>query len=93
MISLISIRILKYNTTTNKVYKFRILYTFEDCELKYTLKMIASVGSTNILYRFMNTSVSLRTLPNFCELYRIRAAVTKLFNQSANGLIDVKRII
>ena len=55
--------------------------------------MIESVGSTNIVYKFMNTSVSLRILPNFCELYRIRAAVAKLFNQSTNGLIDVKRII
>ena len=55
--------------------------------------MIESVGSTNIVYRFMNTNVSSRTLPNVCELYRIRAAVTKLFNQSANDLIDVKRII
>ena len=48
---------LKYNITTNKVAKFRILYTFEDFELKYTLKMTEFVGSTNILYRFMNTSV------------------------------------
>ena len=46
---------------TYKVSKFHILYTFEDCELKYTLKMIESIGSTNILYMFMNASVSLRT--------------------------------
>ena len=51
--------------------------------------MIESVGSTNILYSFMNTSVSLRTLPNFCDLYNIWAAVTKLIHQSA----DKKRIV
>ena len=51
------IRMLKHNITTNKVAKFLILYTFEDFELKYTLKMSESVGSTNVLYMFMNTSV------------------------------------
>ena len=65
MISFNSVRKLTYNITTNKVSKFRILYTFEDCELKYTLKMTESVGSTNILYRFMNASVSLRTLQSY----------------------------
>ena len=53
--------------------------------------MIESVGSTNILYRFMNNKVSLLTLPNSGDLYSIQAAVTKLFHQSANSLIDVKR--
>ena len=54
--------------------------------------MIEPVGSTNILYRFMNASVSLHMLSNVCELYCIQAAVTKLLHQRANGLIDVKRI-
>ena len=67
---------LKYNITTNKVAKFRILYTFENFELKYTLKMTESVGSTNILYRFMNTSV--------------RYVRYKVILQSASGLIYVK---
>ena len=60
-----SVRKLKYNIITNKVSKFRILYIFEDCELKYTLKMIESIGSTNILYRFMNANVSLCTLQSY----------------------------
>ena len=48
---------LKYNITPNKVAIFLILYTFEDFVVKYTLKITESVGSTNILYMFMNTSV------------------------------------
>ena len=61
---------LKYNITTNKVAKFRILYISEDFELKYTLKMTESVGSTNILYRFMNTSVRYvhyKVIPSKCK--------------------------
>ena len=61
---------LKYNITTNKIAKFSILYTFEDFELKYTLKMTESVGSTNILYRFMNTSgryVRYKVIPSKCK--------------------------
>ena len=61
---------LKYNITTNKDTKFRNLYTFEDFELKYTLDMTESVGSTNILYRFMNTSiryVRYKVIPSKCK--------------------------
>ena len=60
----------KYNITTNKVAKFLILYTFEDFELKYTLKTSKSVGSTNILYMFMNTSVRYvryKVIPSKCK--------------------------
>ena len=80
MISFNSVRKLTYYITTNKVSKFRILYTFEDCELKYTLKMIESVGSKNILFRFMNASVSLSTL----QSYSIKVQ---------KGLIYVKMIV
>ena len=61
---------LKYNITTNNVAKFLILYTSEDFELKYTLKMSDSLGSTNILYMFINTSVHYvryKVIPSKCK--------------------------
>ena len=73
---------LKYNITTNKVAKFRILYTFEDFELKYTLKMTESVGSTNILYTSMNNSVRYvrsKVIPSKCKrLYLCKKNCFKL---------------
>ena len=60
----------KYNIITNKVSKFHILYTFQDFELKYALGMTESISSTNLLYRFMNTSVRYvryKAIPSKCK--------------------------